>query len=83
MNKIEELKEILKPYVTHIESERLQNINLSTDFIRDLEINSADLIDIILDIEEKYGIIINDEAMQKMLTVSNALAIIENELSKK
>jgi acyl carrier protein len=81
MNKIEEIKEILRPYVQR--PELLENVGLETDFIKDLAINSADLVDIILDIEEKFDIIVEDEGMQQMLTVKAAIAIIEEELSKK
>ena len=81
MNKLEDLKEILKPYVPN--PEQLENINNSTDFIRDLAINSADLVDIVLDIEDRYDIVINEVAMEQMLNVAGALKIVEDELSKK
>lgn len=81
MNRIEELTEIVMPYVPNLEL--LKTVTLDTDFIRDLSINSADLVDIILDIEEKFDIIIDDEGMQKMLNVKAAIAIIEEELAKK
>ncbi|WP_026976232.1 phosphopantetheine-binding protein [Flavobacterium tegetincola] len=81
MNRIEQLTEIVRPYVPNLEL--LKTVTLDTDFIRDLSINSADLVDIILDIEEKFDIIIDDEGMQKMLNVKAAIAIIEEELAKK
>ena len=81
MNQIEQLKEIIKPYVPN--AERLENLSPETDFIKDLEINSANLVDIILDIEEKFDINIDNEGMEKMLNVKAALAIIDQELAKK
>lgn len=81
MNKIDDIKEILAPYVKS--PELLFDLKLETDFLKDLAINSADLVDIILDIEEKFDIIIEDEGMQQMLTVKAAIAVIEEELSKK
>ena len=81
MNQIEQLKEIIKTYVPN--PERLENLSPETDFIKDLEINSANLVDIILDIEEKFGINIDNEGMEKMLNVKAALAIIDQELAKK
>jgi acyl carrier protein len=81
MNQIEHLTEIIKPYVPN--PERLKNLNPDTDFIKDLEINSANLVDIILDIEEKFEINIDNEGMEKMLNVKAALAIIDQELAKK
>ena len=81
MNQIEQLKEIIKPYVPNLEN--LENLTPETDFIKDLEINSANLVDIILDIEEKFDINIDNEGMEKMLNVKAALAIIDQELAKK
>ena len=54
-----------------------------TDFIKDLKINSANLIDVILDIEDKYDIVFDNEAMDKMLNVKAALEIISTKLSEK
>lgn len=81
MNQIEQLREIIKPYVPN--PEKLENLSPETDFIKDLEINSANLVDIILDIEEKFDINIDNEGMEKMLNVKAALAIIDQELAKK
>lgn len=81
MNQIEQLKQILKPYVSN--SQKLENLTLESDFIKDLAINSANLVDIILDIEEQFDITIDNEGMEKMMTVEAALSIIEAELSKK
>ncbi len=81
MNQIEQLKQILRPYVSN--SQKLENLTLESDFIKDLAINSANLVDIILDIEEQFDITIDNEGMEKMMTVEAALSIIEAELSKK
>ena len=69
MNKeqtIEELKSIVKPYIQN--QEAIDALTENTDFINDLKINSANLVDVILDIEEKYDIIIDNEAMTGKLT---------------
>jgi acyl carrier protein len=84
MNKqetIEELKAIIKPYIQN--QEAFDALTEETDFINDLKINSANLVDVILDIEEKYDIVIDNEAMEKMSNVKAALTIIETQLSAK
>ena len=83
MNKeeaIQKLKKIVKPYVKN-EAE-LENINEDTDFINDLNINSANLVDVILDVEEVFDIEIDAESMEKMRDVKSALAVIEEKLGK-
>jgi len=78
--RIEELKQIIKPYIQ--QPEALETLTEETDFIKDLQINSANLVDIVLDIEEKYEIVIDNPSMERMLTVKAALEIIENKLNE-
>jgi acyl carrier protein len=75
---IAQLKEIVKPYAK--DQEALQNINEHTDFVKDLKINSANLVDVILDVEEQFNIVIDNEAMEHMLNVKSAVEIIEAKL---
>lgn len=78
---IEKLKTIVKPYIKNHEA--FDNLTEDTDFISDLNINSANLVDIILDIEEVFDINIDNQSMERMLTVKVALEIIETKLSEK
>lgn len=78
---LEQLKNIVKPYIQ--DQEAFDSLTENTDFITDLKINSANLVDVILDIEEKFDIVIDNEAMEKMINVKEALGIIEVELAKK
>lgn len=84
MNKeqtIEELKSIVKPYIAN--QEAFDTLTEDTDFINDLKINSANLVDVILDIEEKYNIVIDNESMERMINVKAAMEIIDAKLSEK
>ena len=78
---IEKLKNIVKPYIKN--QEAFENLSESTDFITDLQINSANLVDIILDIEEEFDIIIDNQSMERMLDIKSAMEIIETKLSEK
>jgi acyl carrier protein len=78
---LEKLKEIVKTYVKN--QEAFENLTEDTDFITNLKINSANLVDIILDIEEEFNIEIDNQSMEKMLNIKAALDIIENKLSEK
>ena len=60
---IQKLKKIVKPYVKN--EEALENINENTDFINDLNINSANLVDVIFDVEEVFDIEIDADSMEK------------------
>ncbi len=77
---IASLKTIVKPYIQ--DENAFNNLNENTDFIADLKINSANLVDIILDVEDMYDIEIDNDAMEKMLTVKAAMKIINTKLNE-
>ncbi len=78
---IEKLKPIVKPFVK--DEEAFNNLDVKTDFITDLNINSANLVDIVLDVEDAFGIVIDNASMEKMLNVENTIAIIQTKLAEK
>ena len=68
------LKGIVKPYVHNIEA--LDTISMETKFIDDLKINSANLVDVVLDVEDEFDIEIADDEMEQMLDVQSSINII-------
>lgn len=69
------LKKIVKPYVQN--DLAFQDFNIKTDFIKDLEVNSAHLVDIVLDVEDEFNIAIDNDSMDGMMTVEDAVSIIQ------
>ena len=78
---IDQLKEIVKPYIQ--DQTAFDALTEDTDFISDLKINSANLVDVILDIEENYNIEIDNDAMERMINVKAAMEIIATKLAEK
>jgi len=76
---LEKLKTIVKPYTQ--DEKALENISEDTDFINDLKINSMNLVDVVLDVEQQFNIEIDNESMEKMLTVKAAIDIINNKIN--
>ena len=76
---IPSLQKIVKPYVQ--DQEAFKNLSEETDFINDLKINSANLVDIILDLEDEFDIEIDNDSMEKMLSVKAAMDVIETKLA--
>ncbi len=74
------LKKIVKPYIQ--DEEAFANLTEDTDFINDLKINSANLVDVVLDVEDEFDIEIDNDSMEQMLSVKVALDIIESKLSQ-
>jgi acyl carrier protein len=80
-----ELMARLKPIVSTYAQDQLalQAINEDTDFIKDLKINSANLVDVVLDVEEEFGIVIDNQSMEKMLNVKASIDVILQKLEAK
>ena len=76
---ISRLTVIVKPYVQN--EEGFKNMSEETDFINDLEINSANLVDIILDVEDEFKIEIDNDSMEKMLSVKATVAVIQEKMN--
>ncbi len=74
---LEKLQPIIKTYITQQEA---VNITDESHLLRDLKINSAHLIDIVLDVEAAFGISITDEEVETMDTVGNAVTLIQKKL---
>ena len=84
MNKeelISKLKTIVNPYIQ--DEVAFTNLTEDTDFVKDLKINSANLVDVILDIEDEFDIEIDNVSMEKMLSVKAANDIIKDKLTNK
>jgi acyl carrier protein len=75
------LKKIVKPYIQ--DENAFNNLTERTDFVNDLKINSANLVDVILDVEDEFDVEISNEEMEKMLSVKATLEIITNKLKVK
>ena len=71
---LEELKKVLNPYT--VNKEELGKINEQTDLIKDLKINSANLVDIIIDAENQYNIEIDMDAAEKIHNVGSCIDVI-------
>jgi acyl carrier protein len=75
------LKEIIKIYLP--EDVPVESISEESHFINELNINSANLVDIVLDVEDSFDIILENDDMDEMQTVADALQIIEQKLADK
>ena len=69
-----DLIEIIKSYLS--EEVVVSEISEDNHLINDLKINSAHIVDIVLDIEDKFGIIIDDDAIGEMNTVQDSIDMV-------
>jgi len=75
----QELKNILKDTVTVEEEE----ITMESDLVNDLNLDSLDLVDLALSVEQVFGFEFSDEQLQQVKTVKDVVDIIESNLYTK
>jgi len=75
----QELKNILKDTVTVEEEE----ITMESDLVNDLNLDSLDLVDLALSVEQVFGFEFSDEQLQQIKTVKDVVDIIESNLYTK
>ena len=66
---------ILTPYVKN--QEALDGASLATHILDDLKVNSARLVDVVLEFEDAFDIEIDDDDVDKVETVGSAVELIE------
>ena len=55
-----------------------ENITLETRFVEDLKADSLDLVERVMDLEDRYGVEIPDEQLAEVKTVGQIIELIEN-----
>ena len=65
---------ILKPFVKNHEA--LAAVAMETSIMRDLKVNSARLVDVVMEIEERFGIQVKDEEADQVRTVGDAVSLV-------
>ncbi len=73
------LEPIIKTYLP--EDVSAEEINADSDLTRELNINSAHLVDIVLDIEDAFGIEFKNEDMEKLRSINDAILLIKRKNS--
>ncbi len=58
-------------------------VTLDAKYIKDLGADSLDLVELIMALEEKFGIDIPDEKAEQLVTVGDSMEYLEKVLSKK
>ena len=59
-----------------------EKISMQTTLLGDLKINSARLVDIVLDFEDKFNIQVADEEADKVEKVEDAVKLIESKIQR-
>lgn len=71
--------EIIAPFAK--DQEAFENVSEDTDILQDLKVNSARLVDVILDFEDEFDIEVEDEDADAVNTVGDAVDLIQAKIS--
>lgn len=56
-----------------------EEVTIEASFVEDLNADSLDLVELIMEIEEKFGIQVPDEVAEKIVTVNDAVEYIQEQ----
>jgi len=70
------VKNLVKPYVKNMDA--FNSATEATSFLKDLQINSARLVDVILDMETEFDITVSDEEADTVRTLGAAVDLLVN-----
>jgi acyl carrier protein len=74
----EEFKNILRAYTK--DPALLEKATKETHILKDLKVNSARLVDVIIKCEDTFGVTIDDEEADKIGTIGDAMTLIAKKL---
>jgi len=74
---IENLKELVKPLLNEEEAAAVDAIKEDTNIALELGLDSVDMVEVIMGMENTFGISIADEEIQKIETVNDIVALVQ------
>ena len=75
----EQLVPIVKTYLP--EDVDASTIKLDSDLTKELNINSAHLVDVVLDVEDAFDVEFANEDMEQLRTINDTIAIIQKKIN--
>jgi acyl carrier protein len=79
MNRAEIMQDVLKVLSRYQKrSGTSAPLTESTLLFKDLDIDSARLVDIVLDLEEKFGVTIDDSKLDEIKTVGDIVQLVDS-----
>jgi acyl carrier protein len=74
----ESIEEKVKKIIAEKLSVDLSEVKPEASFVDDLGADSLDLVELIMSMEEEFGVEISDEDAEKIVTVKDAISYVHN-----
>lgn len=78
---LSEVKRLIKKYAKN--QDALAEAGLESDIRKDLGVSSANLVDIVLDFESNFDLTVEDEELEGINTLGDAVRLIDGKLAAK
>lgn len=78
MNVFEKVRDII---AEHLEIEEVETIKPETSLMNDLEADSLDAVEVMMDIEDEFEIEIPDEDAEKFKNIKDIVAYVESKIA--
>jgi len=78
-----DLKSMMREYMSAEDQSKLDAMTDDTNLFNELSIDSIDLVDIVIQVENRYGIEIKNEAISGLNTLGKCLDAIQARLAEK
>ena len=75
---VESTSEILFPMVAEQLAVDLEKVTLEAKFVDDLQADSLDVVELVMNVEERFGIEIDDTVAGEMETIKDVVDYIED-----
>jgi acyl carrier protein len=70
---------VIQPFVRNVKADQITD---ETKLVDDLNVHSARLVDVVLEMEDKFSIRIDDEEAGALITVGNAVDLLMSKTQK-
>ena len=78
MNIFEKIRDII---ADHLEIEEVENIKPETSLMNDLEADSLDAVEVMMDIEDEFDIEIPDEDAEEFKNIKDIVSYVESKIA--
>lgn len=78
MNIFEKIRDII---ADHLEIEEVENIKPETSLMNDLEADSLDAVEVMMDIEDEFDIEIPDEDAEEFKNIKDIVEYVESKIA--
>lgn len=73
---LDKIKEIIKDVL----GKDASSFNENTDIMNDLKLDSLDIVDLVMSVEDEWGVVVDDEDIDKLRTLGDVAKYIESRI---